>query len=189
MASNAATVTMAKVIKELGVPSGIIGKMVVTPPSEMVWLSPNDLRAMGANMIGKPSQTPNETRNEFQRPLQLDPSVQANTPQTKKAETTWGELVTAAFAKSSAQNGGKPVTSRSCQPELRVCITAVHFKNNKGKSALLKTTENLNGKAIKHEICEFNDFLDVRTCLNWDTAVSAQEMKNSSGQWIKVSTD
>src|SRR5579871_5779285 len=37
--SGAATVSMARVAKDLGVPSAIIGRMVVTPPDQMVWLS------------------------------------------------------------------------------------------------------------------------------------------------------
>src|ERR1700730_2360410 len=56
--SGAATVSMARIAKELGVPPAIIGRMVVTPPAEMVWLSPADLQSMGTTMIGKPSQLP-----------------------------------------------------------------------------------------------------------------------------------
>jgi hypothetical protein len=46
--------TVARVVKELGVPEKIIGKMVITPPSDVVWLGPDDLRSMGATMTGKP---------------------------------------------------------------------------------------------------------------------------------------
>jgi hypothetical protein len=56
--SGAATVSMARVAKDLGVPPAIIGRMVVTPPSEMVWLSPTDLQSMGTTMVGKPTQLP-----------------------------------------------------------------------------------------------------------------------------------
>lgn len=56
-ASNAATVSMARAAKDLGVPAAIIGRMVVTPPNEMVWLTPQDLLSMGTTMIGKPAQT------------------------------------------------------------------------------------------------------------------------------------
>lgn len=55
--SGAATVSMARIAKELGVPPAIIGRMVVTSPSDMVWLSPADLQSMGTSMVGKPSQT------------------------------------------------------------------------------------------------------------------------------------
>jgi hypothetical protein len=56
--SNSATVAMAKIVKELGVPADIIGRMVVTAPDQMVWLSPNNLRAMGTTMTGRLVQSP-----------------------------------------------------------------------------------------------------------------------------------
>jgi len=58
--SGAATVSVARIVKELGVPPSIIGKMVITPPEQMVWLTPDDLRSMGTTMTGKPSQVPAE---------------------------------------------------------------------------------------------------------------------------------
>jgi hypothetical protein len=61
VSSNAATVSMAKVAKELGVPPAIIGRMVVTPPNEMVWLSPQELQSMGVTMVGKPAQTASDS--------------------------------------------------------------------------------------------------------------------------------
>jgi hypothetical protein len=48
----AATVVMARVLKELGAPPSIIGKMVVTPPSEMLWLKLEDMQSMGVNVTG-----------------------------------------------------------------------------------------------------------------------------------------
>lgn len=65
ISSNAATVSMARIAKELSVPSSIIGRMVVTPPSEMMWLSSTDLQSMGTTMVGKPIQT---TPNAAVRP-------------------------------------------------------------------------------------------------------------------------
>lgn len=61
--SGAATISMAKIAKELGVPDAIIGRMVVTPPSEMVWLTPSELQSMGTTMVGKPSQVAADTSN------------------------------------------------------------------------------------------------------------------------------
>lgn len=48
----AATVVMARVLKELGAPPSIIGKMVVTPPSEMMWLKLSDMKDMGVTVTG-----------------------------------------------------------------------------------------------------------------------------------------
>jgi hypothetical protein len=58
--AGAATVSMARIVKNLGVPAPIIGKMVVTPAEQIVWLTPDDLRSMGATMTGKPAQVPTD---------------------------------------------------------------------------------------------------------------------------------
>ncbi|MBR1143772.1 hypothetical protein [Bradyrhizobium sp. AUGA SZCCT0431] len=49
-ASRSATKSMASVAEELGVPSSIIRRMVITPPGEMVWLNLVDLQSMGTNV-------------------------------------------------------------------------------------------------------------------------------------------
>jgi len=71
--SGAATVSMARTLKELGVPEAIIGKMVVTPPDAMVWLSVDDLRSMQARVIERPLQAPRGGAAQ-PPPLQLEPS-------------------------------------------------------------------------------------------------------------------
>jgi Sel1 repeat len=78
--SGAATVSMARIVKELGVPASIIGKMVVTPPEELVWLTPDDLRSMGAVLTGRPAHGPTDEGVGPQRPvpLPLDPSGNAS---------------------------------------------------------------------------------------------------------------
>ncbi|MEJ0096312.1 MAG: ATP-dependent Clp protease proteolytic subunit [Methylocella sp.] len=80
---NAATVAMAKVVKELGVPAEIIGRMVVTPPDQIVWLSPNNLRAMGTTMTGKPVQTPSANAAQVAAPAQVPVQPPAQTEQQK----------------------------------------------------------------------------------------------------------
>ncbi|MBR1282947.1 hypothetical protein JQ597_12940 [Bradyrhizobium sp. AUGA SZCCT0177] len=48
--SRSATQSMASVAKELGVTSSIIRRMLITPSSEMVWLSLADLQSMETNV-------------------------------------------------------------------------------------------------------------------------------------------
>ena len=50
----AATVSMARMVREFGVPPGIVEKLVVTGPDEIVWLSTDELRSMGAVIAGRP---------------------------------------------------------------------------------------------------------------------------------------
>jgi hypothetical protein len=91
--SGAATVGMARLSKELGVPEIIVGKMVVTPPSQIVWLTPNELRAMGATMTGKPSQTPPEASSQ-NAPMQLVPQTAVAAPAVPK----WDDVTSNSLA-------------------------------------------------------------------------------------------
>jgi hypothetical protein len=49
------TVNMARIVNDLGVPHGIVGKMVLTPPNQTVWLTPDDLQSMNVKITGGPS--------------------------------------------------------------------------------------------------------------------------------------
>jgi hypothetical protein len=189
--SGDATVSMARIVKQLGVPAGIIGKMVVTRPSDIVWLTPEDLRTMGTTMTGKPVQVPQEEQANS-RPLQLDPSANATAtpPQTSAPKVkTWSEVVSGAMVLSSQQNGGKPNLGRTCQPELKVCITAIFFKATDGTDMMIKAVENMVGKQITHEVCSFNNFGDVRTCVDWEDGSTHRDMQDSKGEWHKVSDE
>jgi len=184
--SGAATVSMARMAKELGVPSAIIGRMVVTPPSEMVWLSPVDLQSMGTTMIGKPSQLPAvqngpvATQTQPGQPIQLQQTTKASAP------PSWDTLTNNAFELSRQQNGGTPKTLRSCQPEERMCSTGIMFKMDGGADAIVLSRQNLDGKIIEREMCTFNNFGDIRSCLDWDTKATHRDMKDAKGVWTKV---
>lgn len=49
----AATISMARIVSTYGVPPRIIGQMIATPAHDIAWLTPDDLRAMGAIMTGR----------------------------------------------------------------------------------------------------------------------------------------
>jgi hypothetical protein len=192
-----ATVSMARVVKELGVPEGIIGKMVITPPNEIVWLWADDLRSMGATMTGKPAQAPpdqittpqqvpSESRAVVGAPLQL-PSAPSRGAPGSASPPSWKDLVAAAVALSKEQNGGSARFGRSCQPNLKVCTTAVLFRGKDGLDVMVKATEDMNGRPLQHELCTFNDFKDVRTCVDWESGASHRDMKDKSGEWQEVS--
>ena len=185
--SSAATVGMARVLKELGVPSGILGKMVVTPPDQMVWLTVDDLRSMDTKMFGKPMQLPADQPTTSQLPQQIDPTAKAAAPATQTP--TWASVVDGAIRISSTQNNGKPNYVRGCQPEFKTCNSAILFNNKDGTETMVKITEDLDGKIVEREICTFNYPKDVRTCVNWDTSKTHRDMKNVKGDWYQVSGD
>jgi ATP-dependent protease ClpP protease subunit len=182
--SGDATVSMGRAAKDLGVPANIIGKMVVTPPNEVVWLSPDDLRSMGVAVTGKPSQLPTAQQIMPQTPpTQLDPSAKANAP---GKSPTWGELVDKAFALSQQQNGGKPFVNRLCEPELKLCSTAVFLKDRDGNTMMVRSAEDPAGNKVRRDACTFNSFGDVRTCVDWDSQVVTREMKDANGHWYGI---
>jgi hypothetical protein len=183
--SGAATISMARILRELGVPAGIIGKMVVTPPSDMVWLTPDDLHSMGVIMLGKPAQVaeaqPSQQLSEPSKPMTILPDAQAS-----RTPASWSSLVERATAISASQNGGKAKVLRACQPEIKSCVTGLWLSLN-GKDMLLKVTSDLTDQIVDREICSFNAYGDVRQCLNWDTGQNHRDMKNANGDWYKVS--
>jgi hypothetical protein len=191
--AGAATVSMARIVKDLGVPAPIIGKMVVTPPDQIVWLGPDDLRSMGTTMTGNPAQVPPppEQSATSQPPMQLDPSANAIVPPTSQTPQPpdWSTIVKGAFALSARQNNGTPASSRACQPELKVCSTFVFFTANDGTTVMVRSVEDPTGQLIKRDICSFNEFGDVRVCTNFDTGAKSREMKNERGDWVQVGTE
>jgi hypothetical protein len=185
--SSAATVGMARIVKELGVPASIVGKMVVTPPDQMVWLSVDDLRSMDTKMFGKPMQLPTDQPSTSQLQHSINPGTQATAPAVQPPN--WSAIVDGAIRISSKQNNGKPNYVRGCQPEFKSCNSAILFKNNDGTDTMIKETEDLKGKIVEREICNFNKPGDVRTCLNWDKGTSHRDMKDPKGDWYKVSDE
>jgi len=192
--SGAATVTMARIVRDLGVPAPIIGKMVVTPPEQMVWLTPDELRSMGTTMTGKPAQVASPQVPSSEAPMQLDPSARGalpprQTPPPNNDPPTWDKAFRGAVATSAEQNGGKPQLNRICQPEVKLCNIAVFFRWKDGKDGMLRQTEDLSGKVTAREVCTFNDFSDIRECFNWDTGKTRKDMKNTKGEWYAVDRD
>jgi hypothetical protein len=62
----------------------------------------------------------------------------------------------------------------------------VFFKNSSGERIMLKATEDLSGKVIGRDICKFNGFRDVRTCMDFEGGPERKEMKNAAGVWYQV---
>jgi hypothetical protein len=186
--SGAATISMARIAKELGVPPAIIGRMVVTPPSEIVWLSPSDLRSMGASMVGKPSQVSQGDMPAQQTSTAAPVDI---TPQAKATNgvPTWSEFVDRAIALSAKQNNGTPKTARGCQPEIKLCWNVVVFFGKDGVETAAKVIKDMNDKIIHKEVCTFNATRDIRRCFDWDSEAVHRDMQDSSGNWTRIADD
>jgi hypothetical protein len=181
--SSAATIEMVRYAKLLGVPDRILGEMAATPPSEMFWLSQNDLLAMNVTLTGRPQQTPPQISVPQ---TQLPPSSSDASIAPNGGKMDWAAVVKRATDLSSQQNNGSPRISRVCQPELKTCSTAIGFAGDHGEPMIVRLEEDISGNAIKRDVCMFNQFIDVRTCVNWDTGATIKEMKDVNGIWQAV---
>ncbi len=189
-AAGDATVAMAKIVKDMGVPPSIIGRMVVTAPDQMVWLSPDELGSMGVKLTGKPSQLAGiaTTQSQGGTPMQLQPVASPNSP-VEDANSRWKAFIDKASAISARQNNGTPNFTRGCDPKTKTCVTALSFKDEKNAAMIAKIAEDMNGRKIAREICSFNNFGDVRFCVDFDTHATHRDMKDGKGDWYKVSDD
>ena len=136
-------------------------------------------------MIGKPSQLPNVQSGPVAKQTQPDEPMQLRQTSKASAPASWETFTNNAFELSRQQNGGTPKTLRSCQPEERMCSTGIMFEMD-GIHAIVLSRQNLDGKIIQRELCTFNNFGDIRSCLDWDTKATHRDMKDAKGVWSKV---
>ena len=181
--ATAATVGMARLVKLLGVPNGIIGKMVTTPPAQILWLTEDDLLSMGTKLTGKPAQIALDAMPSKGPPNQSAPN---QTQASSSPDMSWGAVVSRAYSLSASQHGGKADIARSCQPKLQICNTAIFFEGNDKSSIMVRVATDIDGKTISRDVCTFNSFGDIRTCLDWDKNIKTREMKDSNGEWSSV---
>src|SRR5216683_2167972 len=174
--------SLARVVKELGVPEAIVEKMLATRSDEIVWLTPDDLRAMGTTTTGKPGQAAPGQPVAAQPPAQLAPSTRAVAPQPS-ALKNWSDVVSAALSISKEQNGGQPYTGKQCGLKFNSCATAVFYTGKDGRQVMVRTIKDLNGKHLVHETCTFNELKDERTCVDWDGGSTHRDTRDGKGSW------
>jgi hypothetical protein len=174
MSSGVATESMAHFARELGVPSSIVRRMVRTPPKQVVWLDSQDLKAMGVSMAGVPMQTKQVATTGL--------SVQ----QASTSATGWNEFIDKVSKVSADQNDGKPILSRLCQPDHDNCILGLEYLLPDGRKGLAVVIQDVKGKTLRREVCEFNSSSDVRNCIDWDSGAKHRDAKNTNGDWVQV---
>jgi hypothetical protein len=187
-ASGEATRLMARFAKELGVPYGIIARMLSTPSKEIGWLDPQDLQSMRVSMVGNPVQTRLVARDRL--PVQQIPeastSLAALPPQPRASRPSWNEFIEKTIALSAEQNQGSAVLSRLCKPELKTCVLAVAYLLKDGRQALATAFQGVDGSITRREVCESNVANDARDCVDWDTGAKYRDMKNTKGDWVQA---
>ena len=193
--SGAATVSMAGFAKDLGVPSAIIGRMVMTPPKQIVWLNSQDLQSMGVTVAETPMQKrqiPTDGRptqqipEEFASPATLTPQARAGST----SAPSWNEFIDKVAKISAEQNGGGNATvSRLCQPEFKNCVLGLTYLLKDGRQGLAVVIQDLNGKTMRREVCELNNSNNVRNCIDWDSGAKHRDEKSAKGDWVQIARE
>ncbi len=178
--SEAATVLMGRfAAQELKVPTGIIGKMVVTPPSSIIWLSREELQSLGAI----------ETGEDFSSSgAGVHRSTKIVVGHAEASNIAWSEMMNDASALSSAAHDGKPDLRENCRVERKICQTALFFQRSNGIKAMLRSTRDAKGTVVGRHYCEFKEEETVWVCTDWDSHVVAREKESGEGTWRPISS-
>ncbi len=178
--SEAATVLMSRfAAQELKVPTGIIGKMVVTPPSSIIWLSRDELRSLGATDAGEDFAS---TGADVQKSSKLAAD------RVETSNMAWSEMMNDALALSSAAHDGKPDLRENCRLEPRICQIALFFKRSNGIKAMIRSTRDAKGTVVSRHYCEFKEDETVWLCTDWDRLVVAREKEIGESAWRPISS-
>ncbi len=195
--SKAATVEMAKLVKDLGVPDGIIGKMVTTPPKSMMWLTRDDMRSMGVTLAdtldrvpqgamamgatAPPGQSPGSVPTAAARQ-----SLGAVPTSPFSAPGAWERLAERAVTLSAAQHGGVAARSDVCDTRTKACIAIVLYTEANGSPALLRTTSDARGAVMSRVYCSLDTALTQRSCLDIATGTVTAEARGPDGHWARA---
>lgn len=190
--SGAATILMARLAKEFGVPTSILNRMLTTPPAQVAWLDAQDFRAMGVKTLSanvQPSTIPHESVTVVERAGAGAPTVTNVKPAQKMDRPSWDEFMAKTIALSAEQNNGNAIIRRLCKPELKQCVAAVAFQLPDGRKALATSVEDDSGNITRREVCESNASDSARDCMNWDTGASYRDVKDAEGSWVENVAD
>ncbi|MBX9840493.1 MAG: hypothetical protein K2Z80_01665 [Xanthobacteraceae bacterium] len=171
--SYAATFRTARTVGEFGVPPVVVGKLVLTPPDQMAWLSPDELRSMNVTIAGS-----------LRRPLPVAPPLPAATPAVKPDGISWSQYVAAAAELSRRR---LPDTlGDACNLYTMLCSRSFKFIDKDELRVEVTTVEKLNGNVVRREVCTFGRDSPVRSCFDWDTLETSHAVQGNDGQWKSV---
>ena len=76
-----------------------------------------------------------------------------------------------------------------CQPELKNCVLGLTYLLRDGRQGLAVVIQDVSGKTMRREVCEFNSSDDLRHCVDWDTGAKHRDAKNAKGDWVNLVID
>jgi hypothetical protein len=187
--SGAATLSMARFARELGVPSPIIGQMVSTPPRQIAWLDTRDLRSMGVKIVRSLDQArsmPTDAPRALQTPDESTSASLNSQPKATTSNYSWNAFIDKAIAISAEQNQGSAAISRACKPDSRECVMSVAYLLADGRRGVTTVIQDATGNVTRREVCENNVSNDARECIDWDKGATYRDVKDTNGRWVQV---
>jgi hypothetical protein len=190
-AAVVATVELAGFIRELGVPPAIIGKLMQTPPDQMAWLTPGDLKSMNVAVMGMLrwpvllDMAAPTARSRASSPFALARDCGLPTRHSSRASEvgsardgrltpfkpaglSWPEYV-AETSELSRRTFGQGHVREDCKLYTMRCSRSFVFVDADGVRTRVTTVEDLDGKIVQREVCKSGGPGGVRTCFDWDT--------------------
>jgi hypothetical protein len=188
--SGAATHSMAHFARELGVPSWIVDRMLITPANQIAWLDAEDFRAMGVKITEKPVQAL-PVRREDPSVAQVPPNSPASASLLPDAKAVairppWNEFIEQTIALSAAQNQGQAALARNCKADSKECVMQVAYLLKDGRKAVATIIQDGNGHVTRREVCESNVTENERECADWDNGAKYRDVKNTKGDWVQT---
>lgn len=114
--------------------------------------------------------------------LMISTSLNAET--LRERDKDWKAYTKWAYQQSKKQLG-KAKQDRACSKDTKNCTLAIYFVDPKDKRLTLPIdVYDLDGKLIQRQLCKFNEELDIRTCMDWDTAKTTKEVLENNNWWI-----
>jgi hypothetical protein len=169
----AGTFETARILSELGVPPAIVGKLVLTPPDGMAWLTPDDLRSMNVTIT--------DTLRWPGAGARLTPLEAA----VKPDDVSWLEYV-AETLELSLQEFGPGNLREICDLYRLLCVRYFYFFDRHDLATRVTTFEDMSGNVVRREVCKFNMARTVRACFDWDTLEKSHATIEADGRWKQV---
>jgi hypothetical protein len=174
-AARSATVSMARLVSGVAnVPHSVVGRMVLTPPDQMAWLTPDELRSMNVTLTSKPPQPAAGVERSPARTTAPPDGV------AKPGGESWPEFAAKVEARSREQLGPNYRT-RKCDQKLGLCIVSFGYRSDDGTLTVVQIFEYPDGRIQDRLVCKNNAKDDNRTCTSWDTGKKIRHVKTADG--------
>ncbi|MBX9840492.1 MAG: hypothetical protein K2Z80_01660 [Xanthobacteraceae bacterium] len=168
------TFETARLVSAFGVPPAIVGKLVLTPPDRMAWLSRDDLQSMDVRIAG----------------LLRWPGATVAAPRLTPFEAVAGlkgrvwEFYVEEVSERSRRIYGPDYLREICHPSGLFCTRSFYYFDKDDEFATRVTTvEDMSGNSVLRGVCKFNADRNVRSCFDWDTLQQHHANREPGGGW------